>query len=976
MSWLPHNNHIAGTGDLPIFYTNASWDVASINEDGTQTATFTITANPTLVANGTTVVVTLSGTNVTIGDISGVASLTPTVTINSGTGSFTITATADLTTEGAETITATLNSADSAGQPTNSLNDTLVLNDTSKPGYSGSFDVNSITENGTDTATYNLSAIGVPNGTTVNYTMFGTGITAGDISVPLTGTLTINSQAAALSFTATPDFTAEGTETIQMNLNGIDSLGNSVSALDTFDIIDITDTSLPEYSVQFTTTYNSNAGIRENETDTATFTVTTQGVPNGTTVGYTVDGVGISVGDISLTSLTGTLTINGGTAAVGPFTATADNNTEGNETLRIILNSTDSLGNSTGTTANRSDTIIIYDTSATPQYTQGLVSTTSITENESDTCVYTISGSALTNGTLDVTLSGTGITVGDLLTSTDGTNYAQPASLTIAVPITSNSGALYIRAQADNATEGLETILINTASSDSNSVTVGLPLTQRSCDIVDSSTLQGVYNSASWATDTIVEGTENYTDLGGNFWQWPSSTVFTITTTNIAANTTVGYTISGTSSTSDWEVLDRFGPNGGGTYTGQNSTRRSTAPWSSATTGVITISVANNIGQLELRTLPRPGTRNGEGAETVIITLDATDNFGVSTGSLSDTLTIYEEPTYSLTDDKSGNPNEGDTITYTFSMSGGPPAAYIDAQTFNKRYNYAIVSPATAAADPTDISSGFSSSTFSTFNTSNKSHSWTSTFSNDTSTEGTESYVVEVIKIDNGLGANLGQLNTFIQDTSTGAPLTTFAFDPTNIQYSHDNMNGGGTVYQDINLFRNGDATIVKSAIPSGTVSTNVETPALDTSGANTNWSNQQGSNFGDNYQIQVNCYTTSAKTTRLASTTRSSDGQGNFGSYDTVFLYKGSTLLNGNEAGVTNVQWEQDDTTPAWFQMNGDIKISVAVAVQGVFPGGNKITGQPGYIEFIIKEYSGVLGTGTTVLTAGHDFFVAAKNF
>ena len=36
----------------------------------------------------------------------------------------------------------------------------------------------------------------------------------------------------------------------------------------------------------------------------------------------------------------------------------------------------------------------------------------------------------------------------------------------------------------------------------------------------------------------------------------------------------------------------------------------------------------------------------------------------------------------------------------------------------------------------------------------------------------------------------------------------------------------------------------------------------------------------------------------------------------------------------------------------------------------------QTGYIEFIIKEYSGTLGTGTTVLTAGHDFFVAAQNY
>ena len=198
--------------------------------------------------------------------------------------------------------------------------------------------------------------------------------------------------------------------------------------------------------------------------------------------------------------------------------------------------------------------------------------------------------------------------------------------------------------------------------------------------------------------------------------------------------------------------------------------------------------------------------------------------------------------------------------------------------------------------------------------------------------------------------------------------VATLAFDPTTIQYSVANLNGGGTPVQNITLFRNGDATVVKSVI-GGITTIDVTTPAIDSSGTNTNWSDQQGPNFGDNYQIQVNCYTDSSKTTRMpGNTTRNG--------YDTVFLYKGSTLLNGNPVGVSNVQWEQDDATPAWFQMNDDITISAAVSVQGVFPGGNKVISQPGYIEFIIKEYSGTLGTGTTVLTAGHDFFVSAKNY
>jgi len=774
MSILPHAFPLAAAGEGPTYYTDASWDVASIDEDGSQTATFTITADPTFVPVNTTVGVALTGTNITLSDISGVANLTPTVTINaSGVGSFTITANADLTLEGQESIVATLYSADSNGYPTESLSDILILNDTSKPGYSGSFDVASITENGSDTATYNLVATGVPDNTTVGYTLSGTNVTAGDISIALTGTFTVSSQAASISFTANPDFTLENTETVQIVLDSTDSEGNAVDAGLTTDTVDIVDSSIPTYQTVFTTTYNNDAGIRENNSDAATFTVTTQGVPNNTTVDYTISGVGVTVGDISLTSLTGTLTISGGTAAVGPFTANADGNSEGDETLTITLAGADSLGNSTGNLANRSKSIIIYDTSGTAQYTSGVVSTTSITENESDTCVYTITGSALTNGTLDVTLSGTNITVGDLLTSTNGVSYAQPASLTIAVPITGNSGQLFIRAQADLTNEGTETLLIDTASSDSNGVTTGLPLTQRAVGIIDSSTLVGTYDSAAFTSTVLIEETRNYTDLGGDDWHYDNMAAFQIQGTNIPNASTVPFTITGTSSTSDWEWHDQYGTNGHGGFPGQYTTSSSSEPWSSATSGNLTI-VTNQFGSfasLIVRTLPKPGARNSEGGETFIVTLGATDSNGFSTGGLSDTLTIYEEPTYSLTDNRGASVNEGDTIDYTFTITGGPPASYIDSLTFYKRYNYsASTSPAAAAASVGDTSAGFDNTGFgdsgSNFNTSNKVHTWQNTIAADAATEGLETFLIEVRK--NTASDNLASHRIFINDTSTG----------------------------------------------------------------------------------------------------------------------------------------------------------------------------------------------------------------
>lgn len=92
----------------------------------------------------------------------------------------------------------------------------------------------------------------------------------------------------------------------------------------------------------------------------ANFVVSASGVGNGTTVGYTITGV--SVNDISLSSLTGSITIYSNVGALS-FTAVADSTTEGNETLTLTLDSTDSNGASVGSV---SDSVVITDNSTTP----------------------------------------------------------------------------------------------------------------------------------------------------------------------------------------------------------------------------------------------------------------------------------------------------------------------------------------------------------------------------------------------------------------------------------------------------------------------------------------------------------------------------------------------------------------------------------------------------------------------------------
>ena len=106
----------------------------------------------------------------------------------------------------------------------------------------------------------------------------------------------------------------------------------------------------PTFSVAASpTTINEGAGT--------TFTLTTSGVANGVTLGYTI--TGISAADLASGSLTGSFSISNNSAST-TISLLADATTEGQETATLTLASTDSTGASTG-----SDTaaVIINDTS-------------------------------------------------------------------------------------------------------------------------------------------------------------------------------------------------------------------------------------------------------------------------------------------------------------------------------------------------------------------------------------------------------------------------------------------------------------------------------------------------------------------------------------------------------------------------------------------------------------------------------------
>ena len=204
-------------------------------------SSFTITLTTTNIGDGTTVPYTITG--VTTGDINN-ASLTGNFTINNNTATLDVATTADVTTEGAETFTLTLNgSGDSIA---------VTINDTSQTGvatYSLGRSASDVDEGNSFTIT--LTTTNVVNGTTVPYTI--TGVSSADInSAPLSGNFTINNNTATLDVSTTEDLTTEGDETFTLTLTGS---GDSIAV--TINDTSVTYSFTPDYTISVTNTGNS-----------------------------------------------------------------------------------------------------------------------------------------------------------------------------------------------------------------------------------------------------------------------------------------------------------------------------------------------------------------------------------------------------------------------------------------------------------------------------------------------------------------------------------------------------------------------------------------------------------------------------------------------------------------------------------------------------------------------------------------------
>ena len=277
------------------------------------------------------------------------------------------------------------------------------------------------------------------------------------------------------------------------------------------------------------------------EGQSALFNLVTTNLAAGTSIAYTLSG--ISASDLVNNSLTGTASVSATGTTVISLPLTADALTEGAETLTITLDDS----------PDKTASLTIIDTSISPSYRLSAVYDS---RDEGSTAYFSLVTKGIDAGT-SVAYTISGVSAADLISgSLNGTIKTAAAGLVklISIPI-----------RKDNLTEGDETLTITL--DDSSSTTASLTIN----------------DTSEGPTYSITPGSESY-DEG-------QSALFSLVTTNLAAGTSIAYTVSGVSAS---DLV------------------------SNSLTGTATVSATGTT----VISLPLTADALTEGAETLMITLD------------------------------------------------------------------------------------------------------------------------------------------------------------------------------------------------------------------------------------------------------------------------------------------------------------------------------------------------------------------
>jgi hypothetical protein len=285
-----------------IAYDPATYSVSSASSNVNEGNSLTFNVTTTNVFDGTVLYWTVTNS----GDFSPASG---TVVINNNTGSFSVTPTADQTTEGSETFTASIRTGSTSGTIV-ATSSSVTINDTSTtpaPTYSATA---ATSQNEGQTITVVVNTTQVSNGTTLYYTVAAVSgtVNSSDFVSSTSGSFTINNNTGSFNLQARNDEITEGTETYRVSIRTGSTSGTVIA--NTPDIT-LNDTSR---AISVSITANTSS---VNEGGTVTFSITTTNAPNGRSFTWEMTSSQYFTAiDFSDNAGTGTIVINNNAASL------------------------------------------------------------------------------------------------------------------------------------------------------------------------------------------------------------------------------------------------------------------------------------------------------------------------------------------------------------------------------------------------------------------------------------------------------------------------------------------------------------------------------------------------------------------------------------------------------------------------------------------------------------------------------------
>tara|TARA_B100000424_G_scaffold129540_1_gene98175 strand:+ start:3504 stop:5162 length:1659 start_codon:yes stop_codon:yes gene_type:complete len=303
------------------------------------------------------------------------------------------------------------------------------------PTYSVSESSTNVNEG--DTVTFTITTTNVPNGTSLYWNTTGT-VTADDFSDnAIQGYITVNNNSATITRTIRNDYSvSEGAENFALQISEAGVL------VVTSNTVSVADTSAATYSIS-----GSNTVVEGN---TVTYTVNTTGVPDGTSLYYTVN-----LGSVDVTPVSGSFSI---TSNTGTFTLTAkhDLTVESDETLTVNIHIVSTSGPIVATMNT-----IIEDTAFTIALTPAATSVNESPNGGTTNIVINVATSGVADGT--VLTSNVVAAVGSTITYGDGGDFSSQQKY---FTINNNVGVISIPVLRDGRTEGAEKINVQVQNAD------------------------------------------------------------------------------------------------------------------------------------------------------------------------------------------------------------------------------------------------------------------------------------------------------------------------------------------------------------------------------------------------------------------------------------------------------------------------------------------------------------------------------